>query len=147
VTIRPAVVSDLGAIQKLDAEVFGPDAWSALAWQAEWDRVPDTRHLVVADDADHIVGYAVLSAVADVADLHRVAVEADRRHRGIGTALVESVASEARRRGCERMLLEVEATNGSAIALYVRLGFVEIARREAYYGPGRDALVMQCRLD
>jgi [ribosomal protein S18]-alanine N-acetyltransferase len=147
VTIRPAVDSDLGAIQKLDAEVFGPDAWSGLAWQGEWDRVPDTRHLVVAVDADRIAGYAVLSAVADVADLHRVAVASDRRQRGFGTALVESVATEARRRGCERMLLEVESTNGSAIALYVRLGFVEIARREAYYGPGRDALVMQRRLD
>jgi [ribosomal protein S18]-alanine N-acetyltransferase len=146
VTIRPAVESDLGAIQTLDAEIFGPDAWGALAWQGEWDRAPDTRHLVVAVEADRVVGFAVLSAVADVADLHRVAVTSDRRRRGIGADLVETVATEARRRGCERMLLEVEATNASAIALYVRLGFVEIARREAYYGPDRDALVMQRRL-
>lgn len=145
-TIRPAVASDLGAIQALDAEVFGPDAWSALAWQGEWDRVPEMRHLVVAVDGDQVVGFAVLSAVADVADLHRVAVASDRRHRGIGAALVESVTTEAQRRGCERMLLEVEATNGSAIALYERLGFVEIARRDAYYGPGRNALVLQRRL-
>jgi [ribosomal protein S18]-alanine N-acetyltransferase len=146
VTIRPAVAPDLDAIQALDAEVFGADAWSALAWQGEWDRVPDTRHLVVAVEADEVVGFAVLSAVADIADLHRVAVASDRRGRGIGAALVEAVATEARRRGCERVLLEVEATNGSAIALYERLGFVEIARRDAYYGPGRNALVMQRRI-
>jgi len=146
VTIRPAVASDLDAIQALDGEVFGADAWSALAWQGEWDRVPDTRHLIVAVEAVGVVGFAVLSAVADIADLHRVAVASDRRGHGIGAALVEAVAAEARRRGCERMLLEVEATNGSAIALYERLGFVEIARRDAYYGPGRNALVMQRRL-
>ncbi|HYJ69352.1 MAG TPA: ribosomal protein S18-alanine N-acetyltransferase [Nocardioidaceae bacterium] len=145
-TIRPAVASDLDAIQALDGEVFGADAWSALAWQGEWDRVPDTRHLIVAVEAVGVVGFAVLSAVADIADLHRVAVASDRRGHGIGAALVEAVAAEARRRGCERMLLEVEATNGSAIALYERLGFVEIARRDAYYGPGRNALVMQRRL-
>ena len=44
--------------------------------------------------------------------------------------------------GAERMLLEVEVDNASAIALYDRFGFEPIARRTDYYGPGRDALVM-----
>jgi ribosomal-protein-alanine N-acetyltransferase len=146
VTIRPAAASDLAAIQALDAEVFGTEAWSALAWHGEWEGLPGTRHLVVAVDADRVVGFAFLAAIADVADLHRVAVASDRQRQGVGAALVEAVATEARRRGCERMLLEVEATNGSAIAFYERLGFVEIARRDAYYGPGRNAVVMQRRL-
>jgi ribosomal protein S18 acetylase RimI-like enzyme len=40
------------------------------------------------------------------------------------------------------MMLEVEDGNEPALALYQQLGFVTLARRSNYYGPGRDALVM-----
>jgi [ribosomal protein S18]-alanine N-acetyltransferase len=146
VTIRPAVASDLAAIRALDAEAFGADAWGEAAWRAEWAHVPATRHVVVALAAARVAGFAVLSAVADVADLHRVAVAVDCRRRGLGAALTEALAAEAERRGCRRMLLEVETGNAAARALYGRLGFVEIARRVAYYGPGRDALVLEREL-
>jgi len=146
-TVRPAIASDLPAVRAVDAEAFGADAWSAAVWLGEWDGVPALRHLVVAvDDDDRVVGFGVLATVADVADLHRVAVTtADRRH-GLGAALVEALIDEARRRECARMLLEVEAGNAAALALYDRLGFTEIARRESYYGAGRDALVLELGL-
>jgi [ribosomal protein S18]-alanine N-acetyltransferase len=143
VTVRPAAEADLGAIRALDAEVFGADAWGEVAWRGEWERVPATRHIVVAVEPGRVVGFAVLSVVAGVADLHRIAVGPAWRRRGIGVALAETLVAEARSRDCDRMLLEVEADNAAALALYGRLGFVEIARRSAYYGPGRDALVLE----
>jgi [ribosomal protein S18]-alanine N-acetyltransferase len=146
VTVRPAQLADLAAIRSLDAESFGADAWGEAAWQGEWDRRPATRHLVVAVEDTRVVGYGVLATIADVADLHRIAVAPDRRRRGVGRALVEALLAEARARRCDRMLLEVEASNAAALALYGRLGFVQIARRVAYDGPGRDALVLEARL-
>lgn len=145
-TIRPAVASDLPAVRAVDTEAFGTEAWSADAWQAEWDGVPVLRHLAVVAENDRVVGYGIVATIADVADLHRVAVAADWRRRGLGAALVESLIAEARRHGCVRMLLEVEASNEAALALYGRLGFVEISRRHAYYGVGRDALVLELGL-
>jgi [ribosomal protein S18]-alanine N-acetyltransferase len=146
VTVRPAVVSDLPDVRAVDAEAFGAEAWSATAWQREWEGVPAMRHLAVVVADGRVVGFAVLSTVADVADLHRVAVAPGSRRRGLGLALVESLIAEARGRGCVRMLLEVEAGNEAAVALYDRLGFVEIARRSSYYGSGRDALVLELGL-
>jgi [ribosomal protein S18]-alanine N-acetyltransferase len=146
VTVRPAVASDLPAIRGLDVEVFGADAWSESAWRGERDQMPATRHVVVALDADRVVGFAVLSAVGEVADLHRVAVASDRRRRGVGASLVDALLAEARSRRCDRLLLEVESDNEPALAMYGWLGFVEIARRRAYYGPIRDALVLELRL-
>jgi ribosomal-protein-alanine N-acetyltransferase len=147
-TVRPALASDLPAIRTVDAEAFGADAWSAVVWQGEWDGVPALRHLVVAvDDDDRVVGFGVLATVADVADLHRVAVLSASRRRGLGAALVEALIDEAGRRECARMLLEVEAGNAAALAMYDRLGFTEIARRDAYYGAGRDALVLERDLE
>lgn len=145
-TIRPVVAADLDAIRALDAAVFGADAWGEAAWRGEWDQAPATRHLLVAVEGERVVGFAVLSAVAGVADLHRLGVAPAWRRGGIGAALVEALVAEARARACDRMLLEVEAGNSAALALYGRLGFVEIARRAAYYGADRDALVMERRL-
>jgi [ribosomal protein S18]-alanine N-acetyltransferase len=145
-TVRPAVEADLPAVRAIDAEAFGRDAWTAAAWFAEWKGVPTMRHLAVAVEDDRVVGYGIVATIADVADLHRIAVSADRRRHGLGAALVDALISEARRRGCTRMLLEVEASNEAALALYGRLGFAEIARREAYYGAGRDALVLELGL-
>lgn len=142
-TIRTAAASDLAAIRALDAVVFGADAWGAGAWEGEWDQVSTQRHVVVAVESEQLVGFGVVAVLGEVADLHRIAVRSAWRRRGLGAALVEALAAEAQRRGCRRMLLEVEAGNAAALALYGRLGFVEIARRAEYYGPGRDALVME----
>jgi ribosomal-protein-alanine N-acetyltransferase len=146
VTVRSAVASDLPAVRAVDAEAFGAEAWTAAAWQREWDGGPAMRHLTVAVVEGRVVGFGVLSTVADVADLHRVGVVPGCRRRGLGIALVESLIAEARRRGCVRMLLEVEDSNKAAVALYDRLDFVEIARRDAYYGTDRDALVLELGL-
>lgn len=142
-TVRPAVAADLEAIRALDAATFGPDAWGEVAWR---DQVPETRQILVAVEDEQVVGFAVLCVAADVADLHRIVVESARRRRGIGGALVGVLVAEARARDCDRMLLEVETDDAAALAVYGRRGFVEIARRVAYYGPGRDALVLEREL-
>jgi ribosomal protein S18 acetylase RimI-like enzyme len=52
-----------------------------------------------------------------------LAVRADARGSGVGTALLEAVAAGAREKGGERLLLEVVDTNGRAKELYERVGF------------------------
>lgn len=133
--VRPA---DLPAFTELERAAFGADAWSAEAIDAELSG--DGRTSLVAEDADGVVGYAVTRAAGDVVDLHRVVVADRGRRRGVASRLVLGLAGVATGR---RMLLEVSARNEAAIALYRRLGFVEIDRRRGYYRDGSDALVMQ----
>lgn len=85
---------------------------------------------------------ATFSAVADVADLNRVVVASDARRAGIGRRLVLAGLEWADAMGAQQVMLEVEAGNDPAIALYEQVGFVALARRANYYGAGADALVM-----
>jgi ribosomal protein S18 acetylase RimI-like enzyme len=69
-------------------------------------------------------------------------VRPDRRHNGIGRALVELVVREAEERGASSITLEVRRENTAAIALYRSFGFTERGVRRNYYGHGKDAIIM-----
>ena len=139
---RQATAADLAALAALDAEVFGADAWSRASWADELAAA--TRHVeLVADDAGAVLAYVVVMVVADVADLQRIGVAAGARRSGLARRLLEAAVIEAQRRGAQRLLLEVEAANSAAIALYEAAGFAPLHRRADYYGSGRDALVLQ----
>ena len=56
----------------LEAELFGPDAWSGAALLGELDA--PGRRFVVDTSEDGLRGYAVSMSLADTADLLRVAV-------------------------------------------------------------------------
>jgi ribosomal protein S18 acetylase RimI-like enzyme len=55
-------------------------------------------------------------------------VAADRRRRGVGTALVAAAIELARARGLHKLTLSVFPHNEAAIALYRKFGFVEEGR-------------------
>ncbi len=145
--IREATPGDLDLVAALDVELFGADGWTPAMMAAEFAAAGDTRSLVVAASGTDLFGYAILLTVAEVADVQRIGVAKAAQRRGLGSQLMEALAAQAIASGCERMLLEVDAHNGSAIAFYRRLGFVEIARRPGYYHAGTDAVVMSQDLE
>lgn len=63
-----------------------------------------------------------------------VFVAEDARGSGLARAMMERATTRALERGCRRMELDTNETNGAAIALYESLGFVN--RTPAY--DGRD---------
>ena len=140
--IRPAAPVDVDAIAGLEWENLGRDAWSrALVEEGVMGELPTVRYLV-ATDGDEVVGHAVVSVVADVSELQRIAVNAAHRRAGLATSLLEEVVDLARIEGADRLLLEVREDNAGAIAFYAARGFVEIDRRRRYYRDGGTALVM-----
>ena len=46
---------------------------------------------------------------------------------------MSAAAGEAKRRGADRLFLEVAIDNGPALALYRRAGFAKVGRRAGYY--------------
>ena len=140
--IRPAAPVDVDAIAGLEWENLGRDAWSrALVEEGVVGELPTVRYLV-ATDGDEVVGHAVVSVVADVSELQRIAVNAAHRRAGLATSLLEEVVDLARIEGADRLLLEVREDNAGAIAFYAARGFVEIDRRRRYYRDGGTAVVM-----
>lgn len=55
--------------------------------------------------------------------VHGLRTAQDQRGRGLASALMHVMAQEAQRRGIQRVFLQVDAANASALALYRRLGF------------------------
>lgn len=151
--IRPATVGDLDAIMELETSTFGSDAWSRSTMRAELGG--RHGHYLVAErvEGQHpdaaLAGYAGLLAPArsSQADIQTIAVAPDARRRGLGRALMVALLAEARRRSASEVFLEVRADNPSAEALYLSLGFEQIAVRPKYYQPdGVDAHVMKVAL-
>ena len=142
--IRPATAADVDAIARLEQENLGDDAWSrALVEEGVAGELPTVRYLV-AQEGDDVVGHAVVSVVADISELQRIAVDPFHRRHGLATGLLDEVVVLARDEGADRLLLEVREDNHGAIGFYAARGFVEIDRRPRYYRDGGTAVVM-CR--
>ena len=85
-----------------------------------------------------LVGFTLMRAVADEAELLLIAVAPDAQRSGVGRALLEDFVSKARGEGATRLHLEVRDGN-PAMALYHDVGFALAGRRNAYYhGPGGE---------
>ena len=143
IRIRPALAEDLDAIHSIEVASFA-DPWKRDGFR---DLILGGNATVVVAESDRgIVGFAVSYAAADEAEIANVAVSKTARRSGTGRALIDHVISDAQRRGATMVFLEVRESNAAARALYAARGFVELARRAAYYeNPREDAVVM--RLD
>jgi ribosomal-protein-alanine N-acetyltransferase len=138
-------LADVPAVMELEEELFAPDTWSASMYRDELSRT-DTRHYVVAEDGDRVVGYGGLIAYDDEAHVATLGVATARQGEGIGAQLLDALLAEADRRS-PVVLLEGRADNEVAQGLYRRRGFTEIGRRRGYYQPsGADAVVMKREL-
>jgi ribosomal-protein-alanine N-acetyltransferase len=143
VTVRPATDADVAAIAASEADNLGEDAWSpGLVAEGVAGRLP-TVHYLVAECDGRVVGHAVASLVAEIAELQRIAVHAGWRRRGVAAALLDEVVVLAVGAGVDRVLLEVRENNAAALGFYASEGFVEVARRRRYYRDGSTAVVLE----
>jgi ribosomal-protein-alanine N-acetyltransferase len=140
--------SDVEVVLPSEQDLFAGDpAWTAEQFRSELAGVPHTRWYVVAEEAGDLLGYAGLFHSGDTADVQTLAVIPDRQRQGVGTALLDALVAEARRRGARDLLLDVREDNAPALAFYERHGFEHLSRRRGYYAHGRvDALVLRRRL-
>jgi ribosomal protein S18 acetylase RimI-like enzyme len=81
------------------------------------------------------------------ARIYSVAVDASHRGRGIARRLMARAEREARKRGCNRIRLEVRLDNIPAIQLYERLGFEGTQIIPGYYEDGTHAMVYRKGLE
>jgi len=81
------------------------------------------------------VGFSLVRAVADEAELLLLAVDPNEQRRGIGQALLDDFIAAALAEGAHRLHLEVRDGN-PAMELYRASGFIVAGRRRNYYhGP------------
>lgn len=139
--MKRAKRTDLAALVALDARCF-ERPWSPASWQTELDR-EWVRVWALEGAEGALTGFAVFWFLGEEAELLRIAVSPDHRHKGLGKTLLRQGLDFAKDSGCEGMSLEVEQGNQAAIALYQALGFAQVGRRPGYYA-GKDGLLFSC---
>lgn len=140
VDVRPLEPASSEPCAALHRRCFA-HSWSG----AEFERLA-TSPTVLADGAyvegsDEIVGFVLSRIAAGEAEVLTIAVDPALRGQGVGRRLLEAHIGALVLRRVDVLFLEVEETNAAALALYARLGFQQIGRREGYYKQGRDTAV------
>lgn len=145
-TIRPATPADDAAMAALEHAsaihhaAIDPDRWhvppleDVAAHRRHWLAAKPRDEALVAVADGEVVGMIELwlrrpSGVRGSARTPRVevdlgvAVAADWRGHGVGTALLQAGEVWAKARGVERMSLELDGANEGALRLYERMGY------------------------
>ena len=91
-------------------------------------------------------GMILARVAADEAEVLTLAVDPAVRRRGVARRLFGRAMAVAEARGAVTMVLEVNVTNGPALALYQSVGFAQVGTRRGYYAGGGDALILRAPL-
>ena len=104
---------------------------------------------VVLIREDRVAGYSILSVAAGEAHILNLCIDPDVRALGYGERMLDEVLYRARSASVREIFLEVRPSNETAIGLYRKKGFHQVAARPAYYqaDQGReDAAVLVKKL-
>lgn len=149
--IIKAAQSDIDAIIGL-ANRSGLALWSRDDY-AEAANSRDRLLLAARENAVNVVGFILvqlLCASGDAVDVEilNIAVDPQFRQKGIGRRLLAAALEMIPTGPDSKVLLEVRASNHSAIAFYRRCGLREQAVRRAYYrDPTEDAILFGANAD
>ena len=139
--IREMNASDVTAIAELEKCCFS-DPWSENSIASELNN--PLSYWLVAEVDGEVAGYVGSQSVLDAADMMNLAVSSKYRKQGIGQALVRNLVQHLQQNNVIALLLEVRVSNAPAIALYEKMGFVQVGRRPNYYhNPREDALILR----
>jgi ribosomal-protein-alanine N-acetyltransferase len=88
--------------------------------------------LLVAHLNKTIVGFALYRTVFEESELLLIATHPDTQRLGVGYSLTKAVIDQSSDEGGKMVFLEVRQGN-PALALYLRVGFLQVGQRENYY--------------
>ena len=150
VIVQRADMSDLEAISAIHARCF-ERGWSATDL-AEFYARQSMRFWVARQIGAIVCGFNIVRHTKDEAEIVSIAVHPDFQKGGIGAKLMQAEINRLLADKVPALFLEVQEDNKAAIALYRRLGFGQVGRRENYYSGGEKesarigALVMRLEL-
>lgn len=149
--ITAANEADIDAVLHL-AEISGLSPWGCDDYtQAVFSR--DRLLLVARNDSDEVKGFIIVQLLrpsAETVDLEilNIAVDPRFKRKGIGRCLVGAALEISGIGSKSKVLLEVRASNHSAISFYIHLGFHEQTVRRSYYrDPVEDAILFGANAD
>lgn len=115
--------------------------WSRQSVESELAN--ENSVFIVAVEGEKVIGYIGMSVVIDEGYIFNVAVGADFRRKGVGTALINELVTYGKKNNLCFITLEVRGSNQAAISLYSDFGFIKVGERKNYYSdPAENAILM-----
>ena len=105
--------------------------WSKLQFTSSIENSKNLCYCLSLDGKT--IGYLIALLAGDTADILNIGIDHDFQRKDYGTALLNHLIEELRKRDIGEIFLEVRAGNKSAIQFYKRQGFEEISVRKNYY--------------
>jgi len=141
------VPADLDPVVRLAASLDQAPHWPRSAYLAALlPNAAPPRIALVADapETAAIQGFAVASLLPPQGELESIAVAINSQRQGLARQIFSALAHELKTAQIAELLLEVRASNVTALAFYHAVGFVETGRRPRYYtDPVEDALLLK----
>jgi [ribosomal protein S18]-alanine N-acetyltransferase len=136
--IRRLTYADLPQVVAIERRAF-TTPWSLAMFVLELSKPSGV--CLAADVEGELAGYLICSRYDTVWHVMNVAIDPDRRRRGIALALIRALLDRVDPDG--QLTLEVRRSNTGAIALYERFAFRSAGVRRRYYADnGEDAVIM-----
>jgi ribosomal-protein-alanine N-acetyltransferase len=129
-TVEQQVLIGSGTFEDLDAVMEIMDSAFGRRFGEAWTRSQLAGILPMAGVSP--VGFSLVRAVADEAELLLLAVLPTHHRRGVGARLLDEFLKRARNDGIARVHLEVRDGN-PAVGMYHSAGFSPVGRRRNYY--------------
>lgn len=149
IILRPAALSDLEALLKIDSICFPPEIAyprREIAFLLRSSTIP----VVVAGRTGIPIGFAALryfqSGGQLCGDLVTIDVLPQFRRMGVGIQLYSALESGLLENGGSKVELHVSVENAGALNFYEGLGFCTIGRVPNYYPNAVDAWQMEKKL-
>ena len=115
--------------------------WSRQSVESELGN--ENSVFIAAVEGEKVIGYIGMSVVIDEGYIFNVAVNADFRRKGVGTALINELVTYGKKNNLCFITLEVRESNQAAISLYSDFGFIKVGERKNYYSdPAENAILM-----
>jgi len=150
VVTRTATPDDLPELLRLERAAFLREDWfPAYMFRRLLLRVPEGHPILVAHAPRHpsiLLGDILLyfRKGSHAVRIYNLVVDPASHGMGIGSVLLNAAIRLAQARGCNKLTLEVRASNQSAIEFYTRRGFSTVTQLSGYYPNGEAALKMAC---
>ncbi len=146
VQVRRMTAADVPRVMEIAATLPEAPRWleSAYLDALKAESIPRRIALVTASQQQgRVEGFIVASFLPPQAELESIAVSAGSQQQGLGRTLFVGLVNELRMAGVLEIVLEVRASNHTALSFYRSAGFSQNGLRRTYYvDPIEDAVVM-----
>ena len=142
-SIRPARLNDFSLLKTLEQASFS-DPWgdTGLIEELEVHHEEGFHRVYFYEEEGITKAYLIGFRLEDEWQIYRIAVLPSYRQQGIASKFLRGMLQLARQAGIVKCTLEARENNVAALALYRKLGFIEVGRRPNFYRDTGEAAVL-----